>query len=148
MAHRRPLPPSLADQLRSLRALERSATTRADRIAAITSTGALLLAAYEAGWRLVELAPAADVNPSALGARVRLARTLDGLDRLIVEAPASTTRTAPPEGPDWIRAGDACHLAGVTYATLRRWRQQGRLSAHQVSPHRYVYARADICALT
>ncbi|MGH8961771.1 MAG: helix-turn-helix domain-containing protein [Jatrophihabitantaceae bacterium] len=59
-------------------------------------------------------------------------------------APPIPDRDRPLAERDWLRPGEACRLAGVSYATLVQWRTAGLLPAARVVNGRWRYAGADV----
>ena len=145
VAHRRRLPVDLEQQLQCAVEREAGAQSRGRRTEAIAETSLILLAAYDCGWRLVELAEAAGLQPSTVSARVRHARRSGRPMSIEVVAPPAPVGELPLDQREWLKAGDACAVAGVTYTTLRQWRECGLLpTSRRVTTRLYLYARADL----
>jgi MerR-like DNA binding protein len=140
----------LCEVLRRARQVEAAATTSAQRRRAVAATGALLLAAVQAGWSPAELARAVGLQDQTTRARIRRAKQRrDGASVGITVEPAParhTRRTKTPlEQREWLRAGEAMQVAGVCYETLTQWRRAGLLpTARRTGRGNIQYAQIDL----
>lgn len=125
----RRLPPGLADELQLLHAEEVAAYGLLRRRAAITRTGAVMLAAVEAGWHNREIAVAAGVTPEAVYKRIVVARGrgIDPRSHLTVDPPDEPARSdafrkTPGAARQWLTITEAAAHAHRCQRTIVNWR--------------------------
>ena len=153
----RTLPPDLVKQLRAARRLERAADGLHRERAAIAATGALMLAAVEAGWTRTEIGVVLGMNHQTVATRVIAARERYGdvIPALLVDAPLDrrpdplAVLRRPVEEREWLTVVEAAEFAGCHRFTIRNWRRGGLLpNTEHPSPKLYLYLRADLQRVT
>ena len=138
--------------LQAARQLEALADTPRRFRNVVAATGAILLAAHDAGWLYSELADAAGLTRATVYARVTAARRRynDVVPALVIDAPLArvdpyAVLRRPVDEREWLTAREATEFVQRDYSTIRHWLADGLLpNTTRRGRGKRLYLRADL----